>query len=222
MTHTSLPRPARDIRVDIVRGWLQLTIFASHAAGSWIGAWLIHGTWGLSDSSEQFVFQSGLMLGSVFARKARREGFPAAARDMVLRMLRLYRVHLITFFLFGGMIIAVTDSGLCPGEIKRLGWSFLVEHPARAILASLTTLYQPNYMDILPIFIWSMAAMPAFAWLEHRVGIWALAPFLLLHHMNYGLALACATLLVYSPFAQRSLVLMGAGGADPAIAAAAR
>jgi hypothetical protein len=52
--------------------------------------------------------------------------------------------------------------------------------------------------------------------------LWALAPFLLLHHMNYGLALACATLLVYSPFAQRSLVLMGAGGADPAIAAAAR
>jgi cholera toxin transcriptional activator len=52
--------------------------------------------------------------------------------------------------------------------------------------------------------------------------LWALAPFLLLHHMNYGLALACATLLVYSPFAQRSLVLMGAGGADPATEAAAR
>ena len=36
-------RPARDTRVDLVRGWLQLTIFTSHAAGSWIGAWLIHG-----------------------------------------------------------------------------------------------------------------------------------------------------------------------------------
>jgi cholera toxin transcriptional activator len=41
--------------------------------------------------------------------------------------------------------------------------------------------------------------------------IWALSPFLLLHHINAGLALACTTLLVYSPFAQRSLVLMGAG-----------
>jgi hypothetical protein len=41
--------------------------------------------------------------------------------------------------------------------------------------------------------------------------LWALSPFLLLHHINYGLALACTTLLVYSPFAQRSLVLMGAG-----------
>lgn len=40
--------------------------------------------------------------------------------------------------------------------------------------------------------------------------LWALAPFLLLHHINYGLALACMTFLVYAPFAQRSLVLMGA------------
>jgi DNA-binding winged helix-turn-helix (wHTH) protein len=40
--------------------------------------------------------------------------------------------------------------------------------------------------------------------------LWALSPFLLLHHINFGLALACTTLLVYSPFAQRSLVLMGA------------
>jgi len=39
--------------------------------------------------------------------------------------------------------------------------------------------------------------------------LWALAPFLLLHHINFGLALACTALLVYSPFAQRSLMLMG-------------
>ena len=42
--------------------------------------------------------------------------------------------------------------------------------------------------------------------------LWSLAPFLLLHHINFGLALACTALLVYSPFAQRSIVLMGAGG----------
>jgi cholera toxin transcriptional activator len=44
--------------------------------------------------------------------------------------------------------------------------------------------------------------------------LWSLAPFLLLHHINFGLAVACTALLVYSPFAQRSLVLMGAGGVD--------
>lgn len=40
--------------------------------------------------------------------------------------------------------------------------------------------------------------------------LWAPSPFLLLHHINTGIALACMALLVYSPFAQRSLMLMGA------------
>jgi DNA-binding winged helix-turn-helix (wHTH) protein len=40
---------------------------------------------------------------------------------------------------------------------------------------------------------------------------WALSPFLLMHHIDAGLALACMALLVYAPFAQRSLILMGAG-----------
>ncbi len=52
--------------------------------------------------------------------------------------------------------------------------------------------------------------------------LWALSPFLLLHHINFGLALSCTTLLVYSPFAQRALVLMGAGGAPHQASAAAR
>jgi cholera toxin transcriptional activator len=45
--------------------------------------------------------------------------------------------------------------------------------------------------------------------------LWSLSPFLLLHHINFGLALACTALLVYSPFAQRSIVLMGAGRKNP-------
>lgn len=43
--------------------------------------------------------------------------------------------------------------------------------------------------------------------------LWALSPFLLLHHIDIGLALAATAALVYSPFAQRSLVLMGAADA---------
>jgi hypothetical protein len=44
--------------------------------------------------------------------------------------------------------------------------------------------------------------------------LWSLAPFLLLHHIPFGLAIACTAILVYSPFAQRSLILMGAADAQ--------
>jgi DNA-binding winged helix-turn-helix (wHTH) protein len=52
--------------------------------------------------------------------------------------------------------------------------------------------------------------------------LWSLAPFLLLHHISVGLALACTALLVYSPFAQRSLILMGAGGDEGQVSDTAR
>jgi DNA-binding winged helix-turn-helix (wHTH) protein len=38
--------------------------------------------------------------------------------------------------------------------------------------------------------------------------LWALSPFLLIHHISIGLALGMTAALVYLPFAQRSLVLM--------------
>lgn len=52
--------------------------------------------------------------------------------------------------------------------------------------------------------------------------LWSLSPFLLLHHINFGLALACTALLVYSPFAQRSLMLMGAAGVNKELSASPR
>ncbi len=45
--------------------------------------------------------------------------------------------------------------------------------------------------------------------------LWALSPFLLLHHINFGLALASTALLTWAPFVQRSLILMGAVAAEP-------
>lgn len=52
--------------------------------------------------------------------------------------------------------------------------------------------------------------------------LWALSPFLLLHHINFGVALACMALLVYSPFVQRSLALIGACGDHAAASSLAR
>jgi hypothetical protein len=41
--------------------------------------------------------------------------------------------------------------------------------------------------------------------------LWALAPFLLVDEIGAGLALAATAALLYVPFAQRSLMLMGDG-----------
>jgi hypothetical protein len=74
--------------------------------------------------------------------------------------------------------------------------------PVRAFVISMMMLHAPRAREKF-LKLWPMLVVVDV--------MWALAPFLLLHHINYGLAVACMALLVYSPFAQRSLVLMGAG-----------
>ena len=77
--------------------------------------------------------------------------------------------------------------------------------PVRAFVLSLVLFHAPRarakFLKMWPFLLLSDV-------------LWSLAPFLLLHHINFGLALSCTALLVYSPFAQRSLVLMGAGRRD--------
>lgn len=71
--------------------------------------------------------------------------------------------------------------------------------PIRLFLISAVALHPPRlrakYLKLFPL------VLP----LDE---LWSLAPFLLLHHINFGLALAATAALVYSPFAQRSLLLM--------------
>jgi cholera toxin transcriptional activator len=80
--------------------------------------------------------------------------------------------------------------------------------PVRAFLLSAVLFHAPGVREKI-LKIWPFL-------LPFDV-LWALSPFLLLHHINFGLALSCTALLAYSPFAQRSLALMGAGELDPEI-----
>lgn len=77
--------------------------------------------------------------------------------------------------------------------------------PVRAYLVCAALLHPPGVRTAL-LRLWPFTLAADL--------LWSLAPFLLLHHISAGLALACTALLVYAPFAQRSLLLMGA--VDPA------
>jgi hypothetical protein len=183
-----LPRPPRDPRLDIVRGWLQVSIFGAHAVGTWFGAYGIHAAWGLSDSSEQFLFLSGLVLGSVHTLKARRDGRAPAMFDMWARAGRLWRFHMMLFAAFGAMILWAGMAMPLEGEVDRLGWRMLADQPWWALPGAALLLYMPNYLDILPVFVLSMLALPGFLWLVDRCGAAALlAPGLLWAGVQFGL-----------------------------------
>ncbi len=168
MSLAVMQAPPRDQRLDAFRGWMQLSIFYSHAFGSFTGAWLIHAGWGLSDSSEQFVFLSGFGLGSVFALKQARGSFGNACRDLWLRIVKLWRMHLLVFLGFALMVTALSP------WVSEPGWAFAFEAPVLAALGAAVMLYQPPFMGILPLFLFAMASLPVFAWAVERFGARAL------------------------------------------------
>ncbi len=206
-----LQRPPRDLRLDILRGWMQVSIFISHAFGT-VFAWGIHAAWGLSDSSEQFVFLSGFGLGSVYALKAWRDGAGAAWVDLRRRSLRLFGTHMLVFFAFAAMVL-LADMLLAKGEVMRLGWCWLAQAPWFAIPGAAVLLYQPAFMGILPVFIWCMLLLPGFAWLQRWLGDWALAlPLGLYAAAQLGLAPPAlgGSEIAFNPFAWQVLFLLGA------------
>jgi hypothetical protein len=79
-------------------------------------------------------------------------------------------MHLIVFLAFGAMVLAADRAGLVPGEAVRLGWTWLAEAPWQALPAAAAMLYQPTFLDILPVFVCCMLLLPGFVWLLERVG----------------------------------------------------
>ncbi len=208
-----MQRPVRDVRMDVLRGLMQIFIFVSHAHGTLLG-WVIPAAWGLSDSSEQFVFLSGFGLGSVFALKSVRAGRLAAVRDLLARTRRLYLTHLVVFFMFGAMVLWAAMALRLPEEVAETGWAWFAAAPARAVPGALTLLYQPALMGILPVFVWCMLLLPGFMWLLDRAGDRALAAPAALYAVAHLTGLAPPALggtgIAFNPFAWQVLFLLGA------------
>ena len=208
-------RPPRDLRLDIMRGLMQIVIFASHSPGSFIGAWLIPGSWGLSDSSEQFVFLSGVTLGGVFAWRIAGRGFMGAWRDMAGRTARLYRAQLLLVAASALLMAAVAAVQGNDATLRAAGWGFLFAHPLGALPGLLSMLYQPDFMGILPVFIWCMLVLPLFVALIRRAGVGvALAASGAVYAASWLWGLSPPSLgpdtgIGFNPFAWQLLFLLG-------------
>jgi len=108
---------------------------------------------GLSDSSEAFVFLSGLSVGAVYLPRARKHGLTVVARSCFLRAFRLYGVHvglsLAALFIFA---CAWALSGV-DDLIAAHGRSFVFETPARGLAGLALLSHQLGYFNILPLYV---------------------------------------------------------------------
>ncbi len=131
---------------------------------------------------------------------------PQAPRILVRTLLLLIQAMYLAFYL---------------GALANLSEIFDIFSDARLLSpSSLTALLVTTAVVLIPVRLFLFAAvafdfqqLPSkfrklFPVLLGMDLLWALSPFLLVHHISLGLALGMTAALVYMPFAQRSLVLM--------------
>jgi hypothetical protein len=141
---------------------------------------------------------------------SRPEDLPESSHRVVQTLFLLLQVMYLGFYIGALANLQEIHELISPLPVAALVFTILivtasVQIPVRTYLLCAVLFRAPRFREKF-LRLWRLL-LPLDC-------LWALSPFLLLHHINSGLALACVALLVYSPFAQRSLILMGAAEAN--------
>jgi hypothetical protein len=228
----------RDLRLDLFRGLALLFIFIDHIPNN-VLSYLTLRSIGFSDAAEVFVFISGYAAATVYGKAMRRKGSIVATAQIYRRVWQLYVAHIFTFVVFA--------AGICYAMLKvqnqtfseDLGIDNFLDEPQVAIIKVLLLQYQPQYLDILPLYVILLGVFPLVLLLLERHLVLPLvlsgAIYLLTLHFGwqphsypddeawYFNPLAWQLLFIfgatagYSPYSRHALPLQGLWLVKPAI-----
>lgn len=158
------PQSARDLRLDFFRGLALICIFVDHVPGNPLSDFTLRNL-GFSDASELFVFLSAYSAGLVYASSLACRGFGAVCRKAWTRSLEVYAAHLALLggvALFAGWLGRVLDD---PRFVQGLNVGPVLARPATVLGEALMLGFQPTFMNILPLYVVLLAAVPAITWM---------------------------------------------------------
>lgn len=153
---TPAKRP-RDERLDLFRGLTMLIIFVAHLPENSWNAW-IPARFGFSSGAELFVFCSGiasaLAFGSVFSRR----GLWLGTARIAYRIWQVYWAQI-------GLVLALIALAAALDRVFGLAvlaqqFQPLLADPENALLGLATLSWQPDYLDILPMYLVILALVP--------------------------------------------------------------
>lgn len=179
------PSSGRDVRLDFFRGLALLFIFIDHVPGNVLGHWTLR-SFGFSDAAEVFVLIAGFAAVLAFGPTFEKAGLLAGLRRIGGRIRELFAAHLLVLCIGAGGLALAAWAFENPLYFEHVNLTPFLYDPSTAIIQALLLLYQPSYMDILPLYIALLAWLPVL-WLLMRihlglalavsVGIWSLSAY---------------------------------------------
>ena len=170
----------RDDRIDFLRGFALLAIFADHVPQDPLSL-ATPRSFAYCDAAELFFFLSGFTATLVYMRHMKTAGFVQGARRIWRRAGVIYLAQLVLCACVTAEVAALA-AGLGRHDyfdVFRLGPLF--SDPAAALMSLALLKYQPGYLDILPVYCLFFLALP-FLLASAARNVWfALVPSSLLY-----------------------------------------
>ncbi|RYE30137.1 MAG: OpgC domain-containing protein [Hyphomicrobiales bacterium] len=156
LPNTPAKRP-RDERLDLFRGLTMLIIFVAHLPENSWNAW-IPARFGFSSGAELFVFCSGIASALAFGGVFVRRGLWLGTARIAYRIWQVYwaQIGLVLALI---VLAAGLDRAFGLAEIARQ-FPPLLADPSTALLGIATLTWQPDYLDILPLYLVILALVP--------------------------------------------------------------
>jgi hypothetical protein len=159
---SSITLPAvgeRELRLDLFRGLALWLIFIDHLPPSLL-TWFTLRNYGFSDATEIFIFISGYTAAFVYGRALIEQGFIVAAARILRRAWQIYVAHVFLFTIFLAEISYVATHFENPLYSEEMGIMDFLKQPDVTIVQALLLRFRPVNMDVLPLYIVLMLALP--------------------------------------------------------------
>jgi hypothetical protein len=174
-TAWTAPRPSsmrpvpieRDLRLDFFRGLSLFFIFIDHIPNNILAYGTVR-VIAFSDAAEVFIFISGYTAALVYGQWLTRRGPFFASVQIYHRVWQLYVAHIFTFVIYTAEVSYATLKLQTQTLTEELRLNDFLEHPHIAIIKMLLLQYQPQFLDILPLYIVLLAVFPAILLLQYR------------------------------------------------------
>ncbi len=156
---TPLTEAGRDLRLDFFRGLALFCIFIDHLPDNVVAQFTLQSLM-FGDAAEVFILISGYTAGMVYGRAMDRQGFLIGAVRVGRRVWQLYVAHVFLFVIFMAMMAYTVEALNTSLYAEESHAADFLNDPGVAVVKALTLQFQPAYMDILPLYIVLLAALP--------------------------------------------------------------
>jgi hypothetical protein len=211
------PASERDLRLDFFRGIALFSIFIDHVDWNSPLAQFTLRSVGFFDAADVFILISGYTAGMVYGRAIERQGLLRAGMRIYHRVWQLYVAHVFLFMQFMATVAYVVDDLNNSIYAEEFRAADFLKEPGLAVMKALTLQFQPEFMDILPLYIVLLAVLPFVLagfrrWpagvLAASFGLWGAV------QLHKGIALAAypgpSQVWFFNPFAWQALFFIGA------------